>query len=171
MRKRLLALVFAALMATSLTACGSGNSTADSQGDDSQNNSASEQANSLEELLSALNDAVSDTEVGSTARADAIISQAKADAENPNESIGNEAASFIVSTYPEFYDSNETMEKVMYCGAYLEYADFGDTSTKIGMDTVQAVKYVYRGADTVEDTGTQENLRQIGEALSEAGLI
>lgn len=168
MKKRFLAMVFAALMALSLAACASAD---EKTRQESAESSAVAQIASLDELLSNLNSAIADTEPGSTARADAIIMQAKADAESPDEDIGNEAASFIVETYPSFYDSAEIMEKSMYCGAYLEYANFNETSAKVGEDTVQAIKYVYRGAESVDDIGTQENLKQIGDLLAKSGYI
>ena len=162
--------VIIALIVLPFGAMGGKNGTeANSQTNPDNASSAEEQT--LDGLLLNLDGAIAETEVGSTERADAIISQARSDAETPSENIGNEAASFIVSAYPDFYDSTEIMEKVIYCGAYLEYCNFNEASMKIGMDVVQAVKYVYRGAETIEDTGTQENLKQIGDALSEAGLI
>ena len=37
------------------------------------------------------------------------------------------------------------------------------------MDLEQAVKYVYRGAESVENDATQENLSQIRESLEAIG--
>lgn len=39
------------------------------------------------------------------------------------------------------------------------------------MDLEQAVKYVYRGAETVEDQATQENLNQIRKSLEALGIL
>ena len=65
---------------------------------------------------------------------------------------------------------NETMEKTMYYGYYLEYAYSKNGPENIyanlGIDTYQAVKGVYRNVDKVEDDIVQENLRQIEEWLS-----
>lgn len=179
MKKRLLAAVFAAFMMVSLTACGSeptstDNNDAASASEEQQSSVVSEavdEAKTLDDLIAALNESIADTEVGSTARADAIAMQAKADAKNATEDIGNAATVYIAETYPDFYDSTEIMEKVMYCGYYLEYSDFGDAVSQLGQDVEQAVKYVYRGAESAEDEATQENLDQIKKVLEPAGLI
>lgn len=84
-----------------------------------------------------------------------------------------EALDFITNNYPNYYTDNATMEKAMQYGYYLEYGYTNATNTKektyckLGQDTVQAVKYVYRGAEKVEEQATQENLRQIKESLNE----
>ena len=83
------------------------------------------------------------------------------------------AIDFIRNTYPNFYTDNATMEKAMYYGYLLEYrhqedsTDYYQNITKLGMDTEQAVKYVYRGVEAVDDDATQENLKQISESLAE----
>lgn len=55
----------------------------------------------------------------------------------------------------------------------LEYAYQNDEAARdyaeLGMDLEQAVKYVYRGAESVEDDATQENLSQIRESLEAIG--
>ena len=40
----------------------------------------------------------------------------------------------------------------------------------LGQDALQTVKYVYRGADAIEDESTQSNLRQVKESLDSASL-
>ena len=96
-----------------------------------------------------------------------IAYQAKTDAATATEEQKTEALTFTKDNYPNFYTDNETMEKTMYNGCLLEYAyqNIDDTKANLGMDTNQAVKYVYRGAETQEDVGTQENLRQIKKSL------
>lgn len=49
-------------------------------------------------------------------------------------------------------------------GSLLEYSN-NDVLKEIGIDTVQAVKYVYRNIEKIDDTSTQENLKQIKENL------
>ena len=68
------------------------------------------------------------------------------------------------------------MHKGMYYGSLLEYAkkDKAKENPKgidgkiydLGVDTVQVIKYVYRGVDKIEDDSTQANLRQIEKSLN-----
>ena len=85
----------------------------------------------------------------------------------------DEAVTFIVEHYPDFYADNETMEQAISYGYWLEYAYQNDEAARdyaeLGMDLEQAVKYVYRGAESVEDDATQENLSQIRESLEAIG--
>ena len=106
-------------------------------------------------------------EEASSARVDEIARIAKADAVGITDDLGNEACVFIIEHFPDFYTDNEMMEKIIYCGYLLEYGYEGGDVAKLGQDTYQAVKYVYRGAETVDSEATQENLRKIKELLDE----
>lgn len=63
------------------------------------------------------------------------------------------------------------MEQAIYYGYYLEFAyDINESQyAELGMDVEQAVKYVYRGTEAVEDDHVQENLNQIAEILNALG--
>lgn len=124
----------------------------------------------LDELFTEMQIATDGTEAKSSARVDAIAAFAKNAAEQKNEDIGNEAVVFIANNHPNYFGSDEMMEKVMLCGFYLEHMDFGDRVTQLGQDAAQAVKYVYRGVETVEDAATQENLDQIMEIIESSKL-
>ena len=78
-----------------------------------------------------------------------------------------EAINFIKENYPNYFESNEVMEKTMYYGYLLEYGykNKNNNYADLGMDAYQVVKYVYRGAEKVEDISTQENLKQIAKDL------
>lgn len=106
---------------------------------------------------------------GTSARIDEIATQAKRDSNNINESIKSEAVSFIKNNIKNFYKDTETMEKSMYYGYLLEYAfeDSDKNLANLGQDVYQAIKYVYRGVENIEDEATQENLRQIEENLQQ----
>lgn len=114
-------------------------------------------------------------EANTSAKVDALALAAKQDVEENGVSDAkrDEAVAFIVEHYPDFYTDNETMEQAISYGYWLEYAYESDESTRdyaeLGMDLEQAVKYVYRGAESVEDDATQENLSQIREALEAIG--
>lgn len=105
---------------------------------------------------------------------DYIASQAKESATAVTDEKLDEALTFIYENYPDYYKDNETMEKAMYYGYYLEYA-YSQTDSQsyadLGTDVYQAVKYVYRNQETTDETHTQENLRQINEKLIELGYL
>lgn len=84
----------------------------------------------------------------------------------------DEAINFIKENYPNYFTDNETAEKSIYYGYYLEYAytSNNDTSTlyrNMGKSVESAVKGVYLNTDTVESDTVQENLKQIGNYLSQ----
>ena len=106
---------------------------------------------------------------------DYIAQQAKASAEESvSDAKRDEAVEYIRANYPKYYSDNSAMEKAMYYGYYLEYAyeenGSSDPYAVLGMNTYQAVKYVYRGAEAVDAQSTQENLGQIAENLAALGI-
>ena len=98
---------------------------------------------------------------------DYIALTAKENAQTITEEQKTEAMQFLKDNYTNYYANNETMEKVMYYGYLLEYAykDIDNSIFNLGQDANQAVKYVYRGTETVDDTATQENLKQVKQSL------
>lgn len=103
-----------------------------------------------------------------------IASEAKKSAnESASEEKRDEAINFIYENYPDYFTDNDTMEKTMYYGYYLEsaYAKNGSDNiyANLGMDTYQAVKYVYRNVETTDDDHVISNLKQIADALAEIG--
>lgn len=98
---------------------------------------------------------------------DYIVRTAKENAKTITEEQKAEAIKFLKENYPNYYTNNEIMEKVMYYGSLLEYAykDIDATIFNLGQDANQAVKYVYRNIENVDDTATQENLKQIKQSL------
>lgn len=126
---------------------------------------AASTATTLDGLFAEVQTAVADTEAKTSARVDAIASYVKKAAAAKNEAIGDEAVLFIIEKYPDFFESDELMEQIMVAGYYLEYMGYNANATKFGQDVEQCVKYVYRGAETVETEATQLNLEQIGEVI------
>lgn len=125
----------------------------------------------LDEAFVSMQDAIADIEEGTSTRVDEIARIAKNDAVNISDDLGNEACEYIIEIFPDFYADNETMEKTMYCGYLLEYGYKGETASLLGQDVTQAIKYVYRGAESVADDATKENLRQVEKVLVDAGLL
>lgn len=114
-------------------------------------------------------------EANTSAMVDSIVNKAKSDADGQLDlDTCKEALSYLKGNYPNYFTDNETMEKVMYYGAFLEYSFEGkginDVCATLGQDALQTVKYVYRGADAIEDESTQSNLRQVKESLDSASL-
>lgn len=111
-----------------------------------------------------------------TAAVDEIINKGKEDSSSISEEDIKRAIKFINDNYNNYWTDNETMHKGLYYGSLLEYAKrdkakenqkgLDYTIYSLGVDTVQVIKYVYRGAETKEDEATQANLRQIEKSLS-----
>lgn len=113
-------------------------------------------------------------EANTSAKVDDLARDAKGSvAEGVTDEKRDEAVAFIVEHYPDYYGDNETMEQAIFYGYWLEYAYADDEAARdyaeLGMDMEQAVKYVYRGAEKVEDDATQENLGQIKKSLEAIG--
>ena len=106
-------------------------------------------------------------EPNTSAMVDALIAQARNDAETATEADLQTAVDFIRDNYPNYYDENEVTEKVIYYGALLQYYFKDDTGDFyiLGRDALEATKYVYRGAETVETEATQINLESVKEVL------
>lgn len=114
-------------------------------------------------------------EANTSAMVDSIVNKAKSDADGQLDlDTCKEALSYLKDNYPNYFTDNETMEKVMYYGAFLEYSfegkEINDVCATLGQDALQTVKYVYRGADAIEDESTQSNLRQVKESLDSVSL-
>ncbi|MCI7098313.1 MAG: MFS transporter [Lachnospiraceae bacterium] len=126
--------------------------------------------NTVDEYLAA---ATKGNDQGSSAMVDAIGTLAKSDAETATDDQLEDAVTFITNTYPEYFDSPETMEKTMYYGYLLDYAyeDDQDPYSELGTDTYQIVKYVYRGTENPEDQSVQENLNQITKDLAALSIV
>ena len=113
-------------------------------------------------------------EANTSATVDALARDAKDSvAAGVTDEKRDEAVAFIVEHYPDYYGDNETMEQAIFYGYWLEYAYADDEAARdyaeLGMDMEQAVKYVYRGAEKVEDDATQKNLGQIKKSLEAIG--
>lgn len=131
---------------------------------DSAAQEAADQSNP-DETMQMLNDNLTG-DIGSNDRLNAIDKLAKANSGNLSPAKTQEAVRWIKSNYPAYYNSAEMMEQTMYYGYLLDYAyDDSKTESELGMDTYQAIKYVYRGNETVDDSATQSNLLQIKKSL------
>lgn len=110
-------------------------------------------------------------EKNTSAMVDYIASQAKEDANQFNANHKKSALHFINENREDFFKDNETMETGIYYGFLLEYAYENDTLNKAyyqcGMDLEQAIKYVYRGAESKDSESVLENLRQVDKSLEE----
>ena len=107
-------------------------------------------------------------EKGTSARVDELASYGKATVGHLGVFAADDAMAAIRVAYPDFYASTEEMELYMFYGYYLDYAfDDGTPQSELGTDLCQAIKYVYRGAEKVEDASTQSNLEQIAKSLTQ----
>lgn len=111
-----------------------------------------------------------------SAMVDYIASEARKSANHSSSpEKRDEAIEYLYSQYPDYFSDNETMEKVMYYGYYLEYAYSKNGATNVyanlGIDAYQCVKYVYRNTDAIDSVHVQENLSQIQDAFTELGYL
>lgn len=169
--------IIIAVVAVVLIAAAVGGNTETQQPQTSGTQAASEAPETQEPVTEVASEAENEAEpeANTSAKVDALALAAKQDVEENGVSDAkrDEAVAFIVEHYPDFYTDNETMEQAISYGYWLEYAYESDESARdyaeLGMDLEQAVKYVYRGAESVEDDATQENLSQIRESLEAIG--
>lgn len=123
------------------------------------------------------------TEENTTARVDEIQGKALDDAENISEedavTLMEDALEYIAANVDNFYISNEVMEKALYYGSwiyfYIEHESPAETYDElpddiaawwdIGWNTAKAIKYVYRGTESIEDLTTQNALETIKKYL------
>lgn len=123
------------------------------------------------------------SEQGTTARVDEILLQsgnvAKQISEDQAKSAWDEAFLYLKQHKEDFYESSEVMEHAMYYGEFIyRYIENNATASNIaeltdstraaydaGYNTVKAIKYVYCGAEKIEDESTQSALSEAKEAL------
>lgn len=106
------------------------------------------------------------SEQGTSAMVDEIARAARETAPDMSSSQADELITIIESANHDYYSDYENMEKFMWYGCLLQYKYENDEEGQLGTDLYQAIKYVYRGVETVDDNATVENLRQIDEHLS-----
>lgn len=149
------------------TACSSNQST--EQNEENNTNNSNQTADINE------NNSNEQPEPNTSSMVDYLIRQGKAKVDEATEEELNTALEFIKNNIDNLFADNETMEKTIYYGSLLEYyyaidhdsyKGFNDIRGEIGMDAVQAVKYVYRNTETPEDQHATENIRQIKENLA-----
>ena len=123
------------------------------------------------------------SEEGTSARVDEITTSASEAAKNMDEdqavSAWDEAIQYLKEHVDNFYENTEVMEHSMYYGEFIyryieanaaasnisELPDSTRTAYDAGYNTVKAIKYVYRGAEKIEDESTQSSLSEAKEAL------
>lgn len=124
------------------------------------------------------------SEDGTSARVDEILLQANNAAkemdEEQAESAWEEAFEYLKQHRDNLFESPEVMEHSMYYGQFLyryieenaaataisELPDSLRTTYDAGYNTVKAIKYVYYGAEKIEDASTQSALSEATEALN-----
>lgn len=102
---------------------------------------------------------------------DAIYAFAKDDAENITPELTDQALAYLAVNFAEDpFGGNLVMESCMYFGALLDNAyDDSDTRSEVGWDAYRAIKYVYRGQETISDA--QPAFDQTINGLVELGYL
>lgn len=125
--------------------------------------------NTLAELYNEMRKEINDTEPNSSVRVDAIAHFAKKAATEgstaDSKDLCDEAIALITENYPDYFTSDDLMEKLMLCGFYLEYSSFAQNTSELGQDVEQVIKYVYRGAETLDSDSVKANLEQISRHI------
>lgn len=138
----------------------------ETQSDTNENGAETEPETSKEVLTDFLTCPVFSSEQNTSAMVDEIASIAKDNASNLTDEQAMEIIKIIREAEHNFYNGPEEMEKFMWYGYLLDYKyEDSDPRSALGTDLCQAIKYVYRGAETVLDDSTHENLLQIDKDL------
>ncbi len=154
--------IFVIVMALCLVLSGCGGNKESAESTDDKKQTTTEEAKKEEAV-----------EPNTSEMVDNIIKKAKEDAKTATLEQRQEALEFVKNNIDDCTKDNETMENMMHYGALLEYAYNDDENPEIkntiisgvGMDAVQAVKYLYRGYSEDEETASKENISQVKEGL------
>ena len=94
---------------------------------------------------------------------DYLTLKAKKDSTTASDELIQEAMQWLSNNVDSIFKDNESMENAMYFGELLEYKykDTGNEYEKLGFQTFKTVKYVYRGAESVEDEVTVNNYNEL----------
>lgn len=97
-----------------------------------------------------------------------IMKQAETDAKNSTDADAEKAVKYLSDNINNCFESDETMEKFIYYGAFLDskYED-NNALSKIGFQAVITVKYVYRDVEDVTDSATVNNVKELRNMLDE----
>lgn len=97
-----------------------------------------------------------------------IMKQAETDAKNSTDADDEKAVKYLSDNINNCFESDETMEKFIYYGAFLDskYED-NNALSKIGFQAVITVKYVYRDVEDVTDSATVNNVKELRNMLDE----
>lgn len=107
-------------------------------------------------------------EKNTSAMVDQIAFTAKDYAPNLSDDQANQIISAIREAGHKFYNGPEEMEKYMWYGYLLDYKyDDLNPRSALGTDLVQAIKYCYRNVELATDESTQINLEQVDKDLNE----
>lgn len=118
--------------------------------------------------ISTTQESITQAEDNTSLKVDEILKQAKEDSATSTDETVEKAVSYIDENISTCFESNDKMEQVMYYGALLDYKyDDSNKLSILGMNAVQAVKYVYRGVESVDDEATQHNINSVKETLKE----
>lgn len=113
------------------------------------------------------------TEHGTSQYVDYIYYKAKEDAKTATDEDLQNALTWLKNNSENYFLNQEYMESTMYYGELLEmkYKDTGNEYEKLGWQAYKTIKYVYRGAESIQDETTQKNLSELKDMVSKAKNI
>ncbi len=172
MKKKLVTLLLFGVIATSFSGCGDDSQSAPKEKVESTDSNSKTESDVSDSTKITVTDFLSrpafTSEQNTTAMVDEIAMVAKDNAQNMTDDQASEIIQAIRAADHKFYNGPEEMEKYMWYGYLLDYKyDDSNPRSSLGTDLCQAIKYVYRNAETVFDDSTKENLSQIDEDLSQ----
>lgn len=100
---------------------------------------------------------------------DYLALKAKSDAETATDENVKEAVNWIIEHKDNLFFDNETMEKAIYYGRFVECKNkgTGNEYEKLGWQTFKTIKYVYIGEENIDDSTTQNNLEELLEIIKD----
>lgn len=168
MKKKIVLLFLSAMLSVSLIACDDILVDPEENTQNQQENKVSDETKQEDEIV--VSDLLSCPQFTAEQKTSAMVDQIALTAKEHAANLTDSQASQIISTIKEadhkFYNGPEEMEKFMWYGYLLDYKyDDSDARSQLGTDLCQAIKYVYRGVESVLDDSTHENLLQIDKDL------
>lgn len=171
MKKKIVVILMTCMMICSTGACSNGdassipkdNTTQEEQKENTSKPTDEEDSVTISDFMTCPEFSA---EKNTSSMIDEISLTAKANAASLTDEQAVEIINAIKAADHKFYNGPEEMEKYMWYGYLLDYKyDDSDPRSELGADLCQAIKYVYRNAETVLDDATQENLQQIDKDL------
>lgn len=162
MKKSIFFLIVISLLSLTLISCGNAN-------EQNAELPPTSQPSAIAETTADPQQISEEPEHGTSAYIDYLMSKAKATADTATNEELQEAVDWLRNNPHDYFSGLDNMEKTMYYGRLLEckYMNTGNQFEKAGWQAQKTVKYVYRGAESITDEATHNNLLKLQEMAAE----